>query len=131
MDELATRLRDDAAQIEATVSDELDRRLEASLRAVEPEQPQRRRRKQPLWFWVASSLSGVAAAAVVIVAINVSRQEAPPVAVAEAPALSLPVVPLDVRPAMLTTPLTDELDKLQSDLKRAEQAIREEVDRIY
>ena len=37
MDKLAKRLHDDAARIDVTITQELDNRIEASLRAVTPE----------------------------------------------------------------------------------------------
>lgn len=136
MDKLAERLRRDAANIDADVSAELDRRIQASLHNVTPEQPRagaRTPRAPSLWW--ASSLTGVAAAIVVIVALNLGRPgdvpDPEPVAGRAAEAslqdFAFPAFNLNVEAAMLTSPLAKELENLQSDLKKAEQAVRDDV----
>ena len=63
MDKLAKQLRDDAGNIECRVSDELDRRILASLEATQPDvQAAQPRIARSPRFWWASSLTGVAAA---------------------------------------------------------------------
>ena len=67
MDKLAKQLRDDAEQINVSVSDELDHRIAASLRAVTPvEESKRTPVVRPPLFWWASTITGVAAALAVI-----------------------------------------------------------------
>ncbi len=133
MDKLAERLREDAASIDATISDELNSRIQASLQGVQPEgaagtvEPAR-----PRWFWWASSLTGVAAALVLIAIVNLRAPEPAP-AVAEVPVkpLVLPAIQWRTETAVLTSPLEQEIDNLQSDLKKAEEAVREDIDRLF
>lgn len=133
MDKLAERLREDAQKIDVTVSAELDDRIRASLQNVAPE-PQRKPRpaSRPAWFWWASSLTGVAAAVAVIVVINLQAPEPEPLAadVQIAP-LVLPTIDLHAETAVLTAPLEQEIEDLQSDLKKAEEAVRQDIDRLF
>jgi hypothetical protein len=128
MDKLARQLRTDAERIEVTVSDELDRRIDASLRAVEPmvEAPRATRPRPPL-FWLASTLTGVAAAAAVIAIVNWQSPDEPASATPVNFAAAVPVIDLKAESAMLTGPLQDELDKLQSDLKKAEEKVKRDI----
>jgi hypothetical protein len=129
MDKLANRLRHDAENIDAKVSDELDRRIRASLNGVKPAtdrevttQPSR-----PAGFWWASSLTGIAAAVAVIAIIN-SQQAAPvPQATPANIFAAVPVIDLKTETAMMTSPLQQELDALQSDIRKAEKLVREEI----
>ena len=129
MDELARRLREDAARIDAEIPADLDRRIAASLAAAET-LPRRaeRGRGLSLSLWWASSLTGIAAAATIVLVLNLNSGEYESVdaPVADTPPL-LPELDLDVRPATLTAPLERELDNLRSDLEKAEQALREEL----
>ena len=84
---------------------------------------------------MASSLTGIAATILVIVVANLKGPEAP-VTVASKPATNLttPVVTeqafvplLKTESAVLTAPLREELENLESDLKKAERAVREEM----
>ena len=127
MDKLSKRLRQDAERIEVTVSDELDHRIEASLRAVTPEtEPARDRVVRPPLFWWASTITGVAAAVAVIAVLN---WQAPvetvpqPVPIAEL----APLPDLNAEAAMLTAPLQQELEDLQSDLKKAEEKVKRDI----
>jgi len=135
MDKLAEKLRHDAQSIEVRVSDELDRRIAASLHAAgspqlaqAPELPQQR----PAAFWWASSLTGAAAALLVIAVIN-SRSQAPsePPTLAEtspvALSLTVPSIDLKTESAMLTSPLRQELEDLQSDIRKAEQKVKDDI----
>lgn len=129
MDKLAKQLRSDAEKIEVAVSDELDNRIAASLRGVSPLDnatvPPTRQR--PALFWWASSLTGIAAAAAVIVIVN-SLQ--PPPAATPGPAAIAAAVPnVDWKPetAVFTAPLQQELDALQSDIKKAEEKVRADI----
>ena len=126
MDKLAKQLRTDAERIEVTVSDELDLRINASLRAVEPVVEAPRATKPPL-FWLASTLTGVAAAAAIIAIINWQSPNEPTSATPVNFAAAVPVIDLKAESAMLTGPLQDELDKLQSDLKKAEEKVKRDI----
>jgi len=129
MDKLAKRLRDDAARIDVNVSDELDRRIEASLLAVTPEMADQRPviPARPPMFWWASTITGVAAAVAVIAIMN---WQAPQQPAAEVPLNIVAVVPeidLKAEAAVLTNPLQEELENLESDLKKAEEKVRREI----
>lgn len=127
MDELARRLREDAAKIDAEIPADLDRRIAASLVAAETS-PRRAERGQglSLSLWWASSLTGIAAAAAVVLVLNLNSGGYEPVGAPLADMLPLlPELDLDVRPAMLTAPLQREFDNLRSDLEKAERAVRE------
>lgn len=133
MDELARKLREDAAKIDADVSAQLEARIRASLNAVEPDaMRQRKPQRRPVSFWLASSLTGVAAALAVIAVLNLGDTPEP-VAVPQvtastpAPPLAVPALDLEVEAAMLTSPLAKELEDLQADLKKAEEIVRGDV----
>ena len=94
--------------------------------------PRSRAAERPAWFWWASSLTGVAAAAVLIVALNLSGSGTPgadPETII-APPGTFPGVSWQVEPAVLTTPLEQEMADLQSDMRKAEQVLREDLERI-
>lgn len=132
MDKMAKQLKADADKIDVSVSDELDRRISASLHSAGQEPVVRVvARRRPALFWLASSLTGVAAAAAVITILNVRSigEEAPtatpdttPVAVA-----ATPIVDLKAESAMLTGPLQQELEHLQSDIRKAEKKVRDDI----
>ena len=129
MDNLANQLREDAANIDAEISAELDSRILASLQNVTPEsaKPRSRVARAPS-FWWASSLTGVAVALGVIAIINLDRPGPPPLQVQEPVAhFVVPELDLEVEAAMLTSPLAEELARLQADLRRAEEAVRDDV----
>lgn len=126
MDKLAKQLRDDAERINVSVSDELDQRIQASLRAVTPATERQAPRARSPLFWLASTLTGVAAALAIIAVVNMQETEqpvVPPVTVAELP----PVIDLNMEAAMLTAPLQQELEALQSDLKKAEEKVKRDI----
>jgi hypothetical protein len=129
MDKLALKLREDADKIDVGISDELDHRIEASLRATAPAKPDRPApRARPPWFWLASALTGATAAIAVIAVVNLSGVDetaAPaPTIVAVDPMLLLD---LDTQDVTLTAPLQQELEDLQSDLKKAEEKVRRDI----
>ena len=137
MDEFEKRLKRDAAQIRADVPDELRERIDASLRGIEPiRTAPGRSTGTTASLWWASSLTGLLFAASVIVLINWNRSEpetAPPpvtagTTVPEDPATDPDVTMLDIRTADFTSPLEEELDKLQSDLEKARETVRRELD---
>ena len=133
MDELARKLREDAAKIDADVSAQLESRIQASLNAVEPDAlRQRKPQRRPVSFWLASSLTGVAAALAVIVVLNLGDTPEPaavPLVVANTPTpqIAVPALNLEVEAAMLASPLAQELEDLQADLKKAEELVRGDV----
>ncbi len=132
MDKLANQLKYDAAQLDVEISDELDRRITASLRAVTPETPEKPRIQQrPAAFWWASSLTGVAAALIMIAIVN--RQPAPDMTVPSVAETSpvkesvTPTIDWKTESAMLTRPLQQELEDLRSDIKKAEQKVKDDI----
>jgi len=128
MDKLAKQLRADAELIEVTVSDELDRRINASLQAVTPvEQSAGPVASKPPLFWWASTLTGIAAAIAVLVIVNWQVPDEPVSATPSNIVAAVPSIHLKAESAMLTGPLQDELDKLQSDLKKAEEKVKRDI----
>ena len=139
MDKLAKQLRADAERIDVTVSDELEQRILASLRGVtpraevSPDTPQLIA-KRSARFWWTSSLTGIAAAALVIVIINSQSQqpgsESPGEVATTSPvalAASMPIIDWKTESAMLTSPLREELENLQSDIKKAEEKVKQDI----
>ena len=126
MDNLTRRMREDASKIRAEVSPELDARIRASLEAAEPvreDTPKPKPRTVPMWWW--SSLVGATGALAVIVLLNIGSQEQiPGPTETGTPALS---PSLNIQRAVLTAPLEQELENLESDLKKAEEALREDL----
>jgi len=133
MDKLAKQLRDDAARIDAEVSDELDARIRASLNSITPESRRNSRlsgRRMPLWWW--STLTGVTAAIAVIAVINLRAPDpVRPVAQVTTVPLQLPEIDWKAREAVLTSPLEQEIEDLRGDLKKAENAVKEDIDRLF
>ena len=128
MDKLANRLRHDAENIDARVSDELDRRIRASLNGVTPltDQQATSPPARPAGFWWASSLTGIAAAVAVIAIVNSQDAPVPQATPADIFAV-VPTIDLKTETAMMTSPLQQELDALQSDIRKAERRVREEI----
>ena len=133
MDKLARQLRSDAERIDCTVSDELDRRIRASLEGIEPEaSPKTPQTSRSPLFWWASSLTGVAVATALIVTINLLPVEPVPTATEPAPqTLVMPTIRWQAETAVLTSPLEQEFEDLQSDLKKAEEAVRQDIERLF
>jgi hypothetical protein len=135
MDKLASKLRADAANIDAQISAQLDSRIRASLNAIEPEVARQRQPvRRPVSFWLASSLTGITAALALIAALNMIDSNEPEpvpqnVVGNTVPPVGIPVLDLDleVEAAMLTGPLARELEDLQADLKKAEELVRGDV----
>ena len=126
MDKLARQLRDDAERINVSVSDELDQRIQASLRAVTPATERQAPRARPPLFWLASTLTGAAAALAIIAVVNMQDTEQPAVPAATVADLQ-PSIELNMEAAMLTAPLQQELEALQSDLKKAEEKVKRDI----
>lgn len=129
MDKLTRRLRDDADNIQVVVSDELDRRIAASLQAVEPLPDKPLRPGTPASFWWASTIAGVTAAAALVAVINWRAPAPVPAGPGNAADLVAVVPDIDwkVESAMLTSPLQKELDDLQADLRKAEEKVRQDI----
>ncbi len=140
MDKLAEQLKADAERIDVQVSDELDNRIRASLHGTVQERPEPVRAPgRPALFWWASSLTGAAAALAVIAIINSHSQPQAPadttpvaatpdsVTVAITPMPDVPIVDWKTESAMLTEPLRQELENLQSDLKKAEEKVKRDI----
>lgn len=140
MDDFEKRLKRDADAIEAEVSPELRARIDASLHGIEPVR-QVRPETTPVNLWWASSLTGLAAAILVIVLINWNQPGAD-VTLDETVADSrtgaeLPTEPdlqtdeppmLDIRTADFASPLEIELENLQSDIEKARESVRKDLD---
>lgn len=129
MDKFAERLRDDAERIEVRVSAELDRRIRASLEsaASEPRAARPGPARRPLRFWWASSLTGLAAAIAVIAFLNVGAPTPPPSATPVYVIADIPRVDLRTETAALAEPLEQELERLESDFRKARERIREDI----
>lgn len=133
MDKLAEQLKSDAERIEVTLSDELDRRIDASLHAISPQvAPVDSTVPARTKFWWASSLTGATAAVLIIALVDFSGEPgnetvrggsvSPVVERAD-----IPVVEWKTQSAMLTSPLRKELEDLQADVEKAEQIVRREI----
>ncbi|MGI9261364.1 MAG: hypothetical protein ACR2QR_04975 [Woeseiaceae bacterium] len=140
MDNFEKRLKRDADAIEVEVSPELRARIDASLHGIEPVR-QVRRETTPINMWWASSLTGLAAAVLVIVLINWNqpgaivtpdettadtRTDAELPTVPELPTETAPM--LDIRTADFASPLEVELENLQSDIEKARESVRKDLD---
>ncbi|MCH7897730.1 MAG: hypothetical protein IIC62_00120 [Proteobacteria bacterium] len=127
MDKLARQLREDAANINVEVSAELENRIRASLHGITPERARESEAPQrPRSTWWASSLTGIAAVTIVIVLLNLNQPE-PPVADIATQSGNIFQPQLIINPAVMTAPLRKELENLEADLKKAEQAVRKEI----
>ena len=133
MDNLAERLRSDAERIDVTISPEMDNRIRASLTGIKPDAPRPPVRilRRFSWRW-ASSATGVAAALAVIVLINLRAPEPMPAMTEPAyTPCAMPSVALRAQTAVLTSPLEQEFEDLQSDLRKAEESLRRDLDTIF
>jgi hypothetical protein len=137
MDEFEKRLKRDSDAIQADVSPALRARIDASLLSVEQVRPASQG-KVPVSgnLWWASSLTGLAAALMVIVLINWDRPGEPDLPAEQVASATVPADPdplltppmLDIRTADFTSPLEDELVRLQSDLEKARKTVRKDLD---
>lgn len=131
MDNLAKRLREDAQQIEVQISPQLENRIAASLQSAAQDKVTPTRNRQSASFWWASSLTGVAATLAIVAIVNLWEPELE-VGITEPPQQAFSVPQFDWKPktAMLTETLEQELVDIQSDLKKAEQTVRDDIDEI-
>lgn len=137
MDEFEKRLGQDAEDIRVSVSPQLKERIDASLRATQRIKPVPESHTAGTGIWWASSLTGLAAAVTVIVLINWNRPVTvePPV---EQPVANQTVPefvelyhlnpPRLVRTAEFTTPLEEEMARLQADIERARATVRKDIE---
>ena len=121
------------------MSPELRARIDASLHGMEPLRVTRRK-ASAAGLWWASSLTGLAAALVVIVLVNWNRPGsdiAPGDTLADAtPETVLPTEPplpigpqmLDIRTADFTNPLEQEMQNLRSDIEKARESVKKDLD---
>ncbi|MGI9222113.1 MAG: hypothetical protein ACR2QS_13875 [Woeseiaceae bacterium] len=127
MDDLANKLRADAEQIDVSITPQLDDRIRASLESANQDKAQPAAKSQPASYWWASSLTGVAATLAIIAIVNLSGPE-PDVAITEPPpSLTMSNFEWNLQPAVLTETLEQELADIQSDLKKAEQVVRDDL----
>lgn len=133
MDKLAEQLKTDAERIEVQISAELDCRIEASLRGISPEPTAvGSDAERPKFLWWASSLTGIAAALILIAILNYGSETvvAPQDVAGPSPvaiATNVPIIDWKTESAMLTSPLQQELEDLQADIKKAEQKVKQDI----
>jgi len=87
--------------------------------------------RRPASFWWASSLTGVAATIAVVAIVNLTGTE-PEVGITEPAPTQVSIRRFDwnLQPAVLTETLEQELVDIQADLKKAEQAVRSDIEDI-
>lgn len=137
MDEFEKRLKQDADALEAEVSPQLRARIDASLRGTERVRAAGPVKRSTSRLWWLSSLTGLAGAIAVIALVNMNLQEPAP---ATTPVANMPTVPdsrldfplippdLDIQSAEFTSPLEEELLKLQADIEKARNSVRDDID---
>ncbi len=138
--DLERRLRADALAIHVNASPELRARIDASIRSVAQIRSVpavRDSGKRGGSNWWASGLTGLAAALLIILLINTNRDRSQSpvpdadesVATTVTPEVSerLGSLPLKVRTADLTSPLEEELVRLQADLEKARQSVERDL----
>jgi hypothetical protein len=139
MDDFEKRLKRDANAVNADISPDLRSRIDASLRGIEQVRPVTSTENSQTNLWWVSSLTGLAAAIAIIVMLNLNQAESISTP-GEDSLVSRPTVPetpdywplfppiLDVQAADFASPLEEELLKLQSDLEKARDSVREDVE---
>lgn len=132
MDKLAEQLRRDAEEINAQVSAQLDERIRASLESVSQDRTNAAAERPSATFWWASSLTGIAATLLLIAIVNLSPTEQEP-GVTQPPPLESMAMQFDgltLIDAVSTQTLEQELINIQMDLRKAEQALRDDIEQI-
>ena len=144
MDELKSRLKQDAAAIRTETTPELRARIDASLHAARervPPSPSTIIKSKLSSLWWASSITGLTAAILIVVLANWNKPvepEVPDISVGTQMPLDNPVfLPegwqigeeflLNVESADLTRSLEEELINLQSDLEKAKENVERDV----
>jgi hypothetical protein len=137
MDEFESRLKRDAEAVQAEISPQLRSRIDASLRGVEPIKPVPAPRSASPRLWWASSLTGLAAVIALVLIGTFNRPDSTDVQEVDVIARTEPLLPvdlpllspeLDIRSAEFVSPLEEELLKLRSDLEKARENVRQDVD---
>lgn len=137
MDEFENKLKRDAEAVKAEVSPELRARIDASLRGVEPIRPVSTPRSAPNRLWWASSLTGLAAVVALVIINTFDSPDSTDIQEVDVVARTEPPLPaellllspeLDIRSVEFVSPLEEELIKLQSDLEKARENVRQDVD---
>lgn len=128
MDKLAKALREDAECIKVDVSADLDKRLRASIENAPSPSTRHESAHKPVMRigWV-SALTGAAVAAAVIVVVNFDRPDVPTGVVPPLESVTGALPRLDTEAAVFTAPLTEELENLEADLRKAEEAVKREI----
>lgn len=137
MDEFEQRLKRDAEDIRAEITPEFSERIDVSIRATKRIKPVPDSRTSGINLWWTSSLTGLAAAIIVIVLINWNRPVAEPVPVEPVAERTVPAAidelqglspPRLIKTAEFTTPLEEELARLQADIERARATVRKDIE---
>jgi hypothetical protein len=137
MDEFENRLKRDADEIRADVSPGFRERIDASLRGTKRIQPVPESGNSGINLWWTSSLTGLAAAIIVIVLINWNRppEESVPIEPVADQGVADPIdefqaltPPRLIKTADFTTPLEEELARLQADIERARENVRKDIE---
>ena len=139
MDDLERQLKADAAAIPAEVSPELQKRIAASLQAADTAETSANPARARISSWWISGLTGVACALLLLVLFNRTEPlpaiepDTVPVAstVPDSPPADQVEFPLRAEAAEFAEPLEDELEKLQSDLEKAREAVEAELRRGF
>ncbi len=137
MDEFERRLKRDAEDIHIEITPEFRERIDASLRGTKRIKAVPDMRTSGINLWWASSLTGLAAAVIVVVLINWNRPVAEPVPVEPVAKRTVPAAidelqglspPRLIKTAEFTTPLEEELARLQADIERARASVRKDIE---
>jgi len=130
MADLQRQLKNDAGDIDAPVSAQLRRRIDAALAAAERQPPSRVGVvRSPAFHW-ASALLGVAGAAALIAVLGRAPQEAPAARSAAVPAYTARIagpIPLNLRQVELTDPLQAELVSLRADAEKVRRTVERDL----
>ena len=140
MDDLKTRLKQDAQEVQATPSPELQTRIDAALHSAREVRTVVRAPAPTRSLWWISSLTGLTAALLIIGLMNRNQPGELPPDNLSASQSSLPSevrlpedwdfsgkLPLNVETADLTRSLEQELVNLQSDLEKARKNVEREM----
>jgi len=135
MDKFEDRLKHDAEQIDTGDTTALRARIDASIRATNRIRPVPEARDSGISLWWASSITGLATALIVIVLINLNQPEVPDIPAEPVASETVPdyieeiqgLASPEIRTADFTSPLEDELVKLQADIERAEKTVKEKI----
>ncbi len=134
MDKLEQQLQQDAEEIRPILAPEVSARLMARIKDTQQAGSRDERHGSGISWWLASSLTGVAAAAVVLAVMSLNSEMSPQQPAGEFVAQTVPKelaefdnrLPLRLENVVMTTPLEEELQNLESDLEKAREAVRRE-----